>query len=1786
MTKARVIRLWAPAILLGGVVLAATPARLEAQASSPPAQASPSMVRSLLDKAHALELRGRLDLAEQTWQQVLLTDPKNTEALGGLARAAKLNNSPALANSYLQRLRAINPNDPNLAIVESIPAGKDQQSQLQQAAKLAGAGQYAAAMVVYRRVFGANPPPGDWALAYYETEAATQDGRAQAVAGLRALLDKDPSNVQYRIALGRVLTYDPATREEGREYLANFPNDPKATEAFRQSLLWDAPNPVMAPQIRAYLETHPDPELAAALQSGRPPANAPAPPAQSQTQVQTIQTQPQTQVHTPTPSALAPPPPPTTTASAIASTKVPPAAEPARTPAPLAEVADGAAARTRAAEMAAYQALNAGHIEEAESRFKAILATEPQNPKALAGMGYVRMQQGNFPGAIGFLEQARQLTPNDKGLASALDTARFWFVMGEGHRALADSDLTTAEKRYQAALDLRPNSAEALEGLGGTFAKAQQPASAIPLFQRAVAADPASVPGWRGLFLAQVQSGNSPAALATDKQVPSAAHTQLMGDPLFLLSLASAYSAVGQTGDAQRILESALKLPPPADAKGLKTDIQLQLAALLTTANHLDQAESLYAQAVADDHGNAAAWQGLVRVQHALGHDPDALKSVESMPSPAYAAAMRDPGFEVTVASIYEAEKKLDEAQQLLQNAVNQPTDAGQKPSPELQMQLAGLYLLRGNPRLAYPVYQQVLRDNPTRADAWAGLLSALHVTGHDQDAIEQIKSIPPPVRAQLESNPAYLQTMASVYQALGRSREAAPYLSRVEQDYAAESKTPPVDLDIQNAWVLYNGMEDAALYRQLMSLGSRSDLTADQRKTVETIWTNWAVRRADQAAAVGNSRRAIAILNAAAHAFPDNPAAIKALAVGYAQAGQPHQAVLIYKAQNMSKASAADSQAAVAAALAAGDNKDAEVWLRYALAAYPSDPQILMLGAKFEQARGDTARAIKYYRASLKAMPPAPPVPKLAAELGLPASSAPASLPNPAQPQDLSILLAPDSSDLPAPAPAGPVQPYAPSDTNPLSPNNDMSRVVPPYMTNTGGKPSASPPPPANSPSQPDVRASVQHATSQALGRAQPTIDAASGVSTPQAYQAQQVAQLTQQAASQPPPSPSTAPSGEAYGPYVAYIAPPPAAPSVAGADRGVTGRSVLPVQLGDKTPPPVPSQTDMTDVLPTQRYSPSARANEAAREQPEVAAARAARIRQLQQDNAAGAAQSHPPPGGTITPPTLNAEYSAPPQPVQNPGASQVPQPSAGPAGQFGNIPDTGAQQYPQPRTLPVPSRPATVAPIGPAPAPPAVPIAAPVAVAPTPAPTPPAAPVAAATAPNLAQPYPPIAPDYPLAPPPTDAELQARNLPALRGSFGFQVPLPMSPRQQAESELASLEGSYSGWLGATGIGRYRNGTAGLDRLYDVESPVEASAVIARSVRLTAVALPVFLNPGLLNASSFTTSYVPYLGTLPANAAVASAQQYANGVGGELQLTTKNLGLAAGYTPYQFFVHNLTGRFRFSTLGSHLSLFATRDPVKDTLLSYAGLHDAGAAPPGPIWGGVIATTGGFRLNFGSSAANFYLSGSGGQLTGRHVLTNTMFQGTTGATFRVHGWPGGSLALGYALSGMHYQYNEVGLSYGQGGYFSPGTYFLAAVPVTLTGHSNANFHYIITGALGVQTFEQEEAPFYPLDPALQSSFKPSNGIPCTAAQVPSYNCGQYPSQDSTLFSYAVNAEAAYRFADHWYGGAYLVANNTSNFSTVSAGFFFRYVFSAQHSAEGFPSGLFHLQGLRPLQIP
>jgi tetratricopeptide (TPR) repeat protein len=1680
MSPIRPTRAFLAAILLGASAL---PAFLHAQSTQAGTQV-------LLDKAHALETRGRMDMASQTWQQVLLAEPNNVDALAGLARAARMSGNATLAGTYIDRLRAINPNDPNIGRLESLGTQASQSNQLQQAGKYAQAGQYSQAMTIYSKVFGENPPPGDWSLAYYETEAAIPDNRPHAVAGLRALVQKYPNDSRYQVALGRILTYNPQTRAEGRRFLEKHPNDPQAVEALHQSLVWDQSNPASAADIRSYLARHNDPQLAEALKR-QPKVSASIP----------------------------------------------------QSPEQLAEVS---AARARGEEEgAAYASLNAKRLDEADTRFKAILARQPDNPRALAGLGYVRMQQGNFGGAISFLEQAKQYGARDMGLDNALETSRFYSVMGDGQLALSENDLTTAEQKYQQALTLRPNSPEALEGLGGTLLKAQQNEPAVDIFDRYTKAKPSSPAAWRGLFMAQYNAGNAPGALLTERRIPAAVRTQLMKDPDFLRTLASAYSAVGRDADAQRVLKTALETPYPAGAKGLRVETQLQYAALLLQANHLDQAAALYSQAVQTDLTNTQAWQGLVRVQHSMKQDDAAMQSLQTMPPSIYQMAMHDPGFQMTVASIYQAQNRLDIATDILEKSVAAQMQAGQKPSSAVLLQLAGLYLTRNDAQHAFPIYRKILTEDPQRADAWKGLVTILHGTARDQEALAQVQQIPPAVRTQLETDPEYLQAVGAIYNSLGQPQQAMVFMQRVKQHYAAQNAAPPADIDIQDAWLLYNGGNDAGLYRQLMFLGGRPDLTDEQRRTVQTIWSSWAVRRANQTAATGNLKRSLAILNAAAKSFPDNPGVLRALASGYARAGQPRQAVTIFHSQDMTSASASDYKSAVGAALAAGDTKDAETWLRYGLDQYPRDAEMLNLGARFEQAHGNSGRAADYFKASLAAMPPSDPGAELASELSQPAPVR--GLPSAAHAADLANLLGvSDGSDVEGSQQA-PSKPYLPSYSNyygqaPVqvaNPYSGHSSIVPKYMSNPAARrpatgnsleeftpvttASALPPVPATGESRPPAEEIVVATSTSAAA----TED----------FQRQQIARLTEQAQSRPPIT--AQPQQSSFGPYVPYVVPsnpenatqaalqaPPSA--LSNPSWGFTPAPTN-VQLGDATPRIDPPQKEVTDVLPTARYVPNAR----------IGSSRSPRSM---------VGQSNPPQDNLADSVTRNTGY--------NPNGQ-----SSSASG------DSYGQQYPQPGMAPRTSvRRSTTT----------------TSRAAASRPTPTQAPL---SYPGVSRPltdsgYPTLTPMPQQGTPPTDADLVAKNVPPLRGSYdptGVVPGGPLSQREKTELELAALEGSYSGWMGGAGVGRYRSGNAGFDRLSDIEAPFEASAVLGKTLRVSVIPRAIFLSSGLIDVTKYQTATgtIPVLGTLPGNALVAPAQQFSSGIGGELQLTTQNIGLSVGYTPYEFLVSNIVAHFRFRPLGGPISFYGDRDSVKDTQLSYAGLRDPGSISPlyeGNIWGGVMSSGGGIRIETGNERAGFYAQGGGAVIDGYHVLENRRYDGNMGAYFLIHRWPGyGKLNMGVNLFGMHYDHNERGMTYGTGGYFSPNAYFLASVPFTYDGKYGNNFNYTINGSAGIQTFQEKAAPYYPLDVPLQTS-----------------SGNAYYSQNSdTGVNYGIDAQGAYRVTDHWYFGGFLSANNTRNYNMVSGGFFVRFLFKAQVPTETSSRGFFPPNtGFRPLRVP
>ncbi|MGH9605998.1 MAG: tetratricopeptide repeat protein [Terracidiphilus sp.] len=883
---------------------------------------SPAATRALLaGQARELESRGRPDMAAQLWQQILLSDPKNQEALEGQARDNKLIGSADKANDALNRLRSVYPNDPNIARIEALSSTRVENDQLGQAGKLARQGKNADAMRVYRQLYGGHPPDGVIALAYYRTLYGTAGGKAEAIAGLRALAARNPEDARYPIELGVILTYNPDTRDEGIRLLEQHRNDPAAGAALRQALVWDAANPASAEDLAAYLHQHPqDSEIARLL-------------AQDREQLAKMN------------------------------------AGFARTP----------------AEIAAFAALSAHRIDAAEARFKAILHKEPNNGRATAGMGFVDMQRKNFGGPISYFNEAEQDGVKDRTVEDALETSRFWYAMGEATQALNANQLDVAAAKYRQALVMKPRSPEALNGLAGLLIEEKQYSAAAPVYAALIHVQPTSVDGWRGLFLADAEDNRSQQALAVQARFPASVRTALDRDPQYLGTLAAIYQALGRPADAQRVLTLALALPFPNNGSTLKNDTKLQYAGILMSAQRYDRAAALYAQILDTDPNNLSAWEGLIGAHHSLGGDAQALADIHRIPSAAYQSALNDSAFLALLGSIYQQANQFDVAQGLLERSVRVEIAAGAQPGVQIQLQLAAIYLERNDTTHAYDLYFKVLSAHPGRPDAWKGLISTLLATNRDQQAIEEIALIPPAVRKQLETEIDFMQAEASAYAATGDIPDAARYMNAVNAHYARLKMEPPGNVAVQSAWLLYNTHSDRSLYLALMHLGARRDLTDAERATVQQIWADWSVRRAGEAMDNSDPRNAIEILDAAAQAFPNNLTVRKAVADGYTRVGRAREALALYKTIPMQNASSGDFQGAVNAALAANDKTQAEIWLRQALARYAGDHAILALAARYEQARGDNQRAAGYWRASLAAMPAMSPTDRLAHELVYP---------------------------------------------------------------------------------------------------------------------------------------------------------------------------------------------------------------------------------------------------------------------------------------------------------------------------------------------------------------------------------------------------------------------------------------------------------------------------------------------------------------------------------------------------------------------------------------------------------------------------------------------------------------------------------------------------------------------------------------------------------------------------------------------------------------------------------
>lgn len=390
-----------------------------------------------------------------------------------------------------------------------------------------------------------------------------------------------------------------------------------------------------------------------------------------------------------------------------------------------------------------------------------------------------------------------------------------------------------------------------------------------------------------------------------------------------------------------------------------------------------------------------------------------------------------------------------------------------------------------------------------------------------------------------------------------------------------------------------------------------------------------------------------------------------------------------------------------------------------------------------------------------------------------------------------------------------------------------------------------------------------------------------------------------------------------------------------------------------------------------------------------------------------------------------------------------------------------------------------------------------------------------------------------------------------------------------QVLRQEIEELKYQRSGGVALGGNWRSRSGDSGMSSLSDFTIPVEGRMPIGDGGHLVLKMAAVMLDAGQLSqknlnaAQQFGTNALSNVTTFTSS----NRTQQDSGIALALAYETQNLKIDIGTSPLGFasptFVGGLSYTERFGNVSVKLDL--SRRSVTDSLLSYAGTVDDRT---GSKWGGVTATGGRAEVGVEEGPFGIYGYGSYHVLTGKNVVRNTRFEGGAGAFYKVYKDNDMELTAGVNVTAIGYNKNLRYFTYGHGGYFSPQRYFSLSLPVEWSGRSGA-LAYKLDASIGVQTFRENDAPYFPGSSALQGEWE------SLAATAPSPSGvtwkTYYPGQTKTGLGFRLSGAAEYRLAPQWLVGGKLALDNASNYLQTSGLIYVRYNFEPSSRPPAFP---------------
>ena len=863
------------------------------------AGASSSPVELLTQKARSLEARDREDLAAQVWQQVLVADPDQPTALAHLARWAKRNNRTDEANIYLERLKKVAPGTAELSAKNPSDLSMQKKARIDEAGRLAGEGRFDEAMRVYRDVFGAAPPPGRWAISYYETLAGTPGGSQPAVDALQELAAKYPNVPDYRVAVGRLLTYHQSTRQAGITMLSEVTGSTAAAQkakiAWRQALVWERENSAFGPAVQTYLSRYPDPELAAATSTMR-----------SQAAARNVVVTPESRE-----------------------------------------------------EQAGYAALKSGDLPVAERHFKAALSSG-NSSRAHAGLGYIAMKNDDFEAAVKEFETASHLPSAGADVKTALRDANFFRAMQRADKAAQAQDWTHAVELYKSALALNPASTDALNGVGGALLGAQQPAQAIPFFKKLVAQKAASESGWSNLVKAHLDAGDSKAAMQTMLSMPEPVSAKLAPQIEWKATKALVYRADGATDQALSLYREVISSDTSRLPAGVQMQLatlaldfgqpsqaaiyarratemaplnpaatELLVSSLVsckryTEAQHVCDAMTPKARNIAAAHSGFQ--QSLASLEEANGD----LEGAQSLLQNLVASSSGQTGPSRTALRLHLAD---------LNAKLGNTAEAESTLSELSEAQPNDVAIWRARLLLLNRIHKS---GEIVSAASRIPQSTAVRL-GQEGDIVTVLASAHAST-----GRPDYAARLLETY--ISRSGSSDPSAA-----VGQKLQLGWLLLDTPNS--------SGRLYRLLENVDSQPAISPENRKQLSDLWSTWILRSADAARLAGDDARSIALLEQGVRTYRNNPDLQRALAGQLLASGDSKRALNVYSNWGLAGAQPDDYAGAIGSALSEHNVQYAGAWLDDAMRKWPSNPKILTLAGELAQARGDLKHARLFWK-------------------------------------------------------------------------------------------------------------------------------------------------------------------------------------------------------------------------------------------------------------------------------------------------------------------------------------------------------------------------------------------------------------------------------------------------------------------------------------------------------------------------------------------------------------------------------------------------------------------------------------------------------------------------------------------------------------------------------------------------------------------------------------------------------------------------------------------------------